>query len=271
MRSPTIEKLHQIVFETDTPAGKLFDVVLLWMILASVLVVLLESMPTLNVQLSEAFYILEIFFTGLFTLEYLLRIIVSRKRLSFVFSYLGVIDLLGILPFYLSLFAEGYHYFVVFRLLRMLRVFRILRLFRFVKEAEQLFAALRASAYKIGVFISFVLTIVVLLGTMMYVMEGPENGFTSIPQSIYWTIVTITTVGYGDITPQTAMGKLLASIIMLCGYAIIAVPTGIVTVEMNRRSAANKKMCADCGHANAPEARFCNFCGTALGEENNAG
>lgn len=267
MRSPTIEKLYHIVFGTDTRAGKRFDIVLLWLILASVVVVVLESMPELSGPYHNVFYALELFFTGLFTIEYILRIVISPKPWKYIRSELGIIDLLGILPFYLSLLAVGYHYLVVFRLLRMLRVFRILRLFRFVRESEQLFGALRASVYKIAVFISFVLTIVVLLGTLMYVVEGQEHGFTSIPQSIYWTIVTITTVGYGDITPETSVGKWIASLVMLCGYAIIAVPTGIVTVEMTRRSAEeDKKRCPNCHHTNVKEANFCNFCGHQVGE-----
>lgn len=268
MRSPTVERLCRIVFGTDTRAGKLFDIVLLWTIVASVVVVILESIPELQGQYSSYFYTLELFFTALFTFEYLLRLAVSPRPLRYATSSLGIIDLLGILPFYISLVAAGYHYLMVFRLLRLLRVFRILRLFRFVRESDQLFSALRASIYKIAVFISFVLTIVVLLGTLMYVVEGGQNGFTSIPQSIYWTIVTITTVGYGDITPQTGTGKWIASLIMLCGYAIIAVPTGIVTVEMTRRSnTQDQKQCPSCGTANVANARFCNYCGQPFPEK----
>jgi voltage-gated potassium channel len=265
MRTAATERLYRIVFGTDTRAGKVFDIILLWMIVLSVVVVILESVPQLSQEHRSLFFSLEIFFSILFTIEYILRIIISPDPLRYIRSRLGIIDLLGILPFYMSMFAVGYHYLIVFRFLRMLRVFRILRLFRFVRESDQLFAALRASFYKIAVFISFVLTIVVLLGTLMYVVEGQENGFTSIPESIYWTIVTITTVGYGDITPQTGFGKWIASVIMLCGYAIIAVPTGIVTVELNRRSAAaSQTPCPNCGHSNNLGARFCNYCGAAL-------
>lgn len=265
MPFPTRERLHQIVFGADTKAGKLFDIVLLWLIVASVVVVILESMPELNRPYSELFFKIELILTVLFTFEYLLRIFVSPKPLAYMRSYLGIIDLLGILPFYLSFFFEGYHYFVVFRLLRMLRVFRILRLFRFIQESEHLFRALRASIYKIAVFISFVLTLVVLLGTLMYVVEGPENGFTSIPESIYWTIVTITTVGYGDITPKTGTGKWIASLIMLCGYAIIAVPTGIVTVALSRTNKSDKdRTCNRCGLQSPADARYCMHCGELL-------
>ncbi|OLY93264.1 voltage-gated potassium channel [Cnuella takakiae] len=269
MPLPTRERLHQIVFGADTRAGRIFDIILLWLIVASVFVVVLESMPTLNQPYRVLFFNLELFLTALFTFEYLLRIFVSPKPTAYMRSYLGIIDLLGILPFYLSFFFEGYHYFVVFRLLRMLRVFRILRLFRFIQESEHLFRALRASTYKIAVFISFVLTLVVLLGTLMYVVEGPENGFTSIPQSIYWTIVTITTVGYGDITPKTGTGKWIASIIMLCGYAIIAVPTGIVTVALSRTNKnEGDRKCQRCGQASPGNARYCMHCGELL-ETNN--
>ncbi|MEI6948904.1 ion transporter [Paraflavisolibacter sp. H34] len=260
------ERLCRIVFGTDTRGGKLFDIVLLWIIVLSVIVVILESMPGLNRQYQQLFYIVELIFTGLFTVEYLLRVLVSPRPFKYIFSYLGIIDLLSVLPFYLGLIVPGYHYFMVLRLLRMLRVFRILRLFRFVRESEYLFQALKASMYKVIVFILFVVTLVILLGTIMYVVEGPSHGFTSIPNSIYWTIVTITTVGYGDITPETGLGKWIASLIMLCGYAIIAVPTGIVTVEMVRHRPGGK-VCNECRHDNPSDARYCNFCGHKLEQE----
>ncbi len=260
------EKLYHIVFGTDTVAGKQFDLMLLWLIVGSVLIVVLESIPSLAKSYYGYFFAAELFFTGLFTAEYVVRIIISPKPLKYIFSYLGIIDFLGVMPFYIGLFNADYHYFVVFRLLRMLRVFRILRLFRFIRESHQLFSALRASFYKIVIFISFVLTLVILLGTLMYVVEGPDNGFTSIPHSIYWTIVTITTVGYGDIVPQTSLGKWVASVIMLCGYAIIAVPTGIVTVEMSRLSTLNNAICNNCRHSNPHNSQFCNLCGERIEE-----
>jgi voltage-gated potassium channel len=266
MQSQLRNRIYRIVFGTDTRAGKLFDIVLLWLILASVMVVMLESVPRLSANYKQAFYIIELLFTALFTFEYLLRIWSSPKPSQYIFSYWGAIDLLGIIPFFLSLVAVNYHYLVVWRLLRLLRVFRILRLLHFVKEAEYLFTALRASMYKIVVFVSFVLAMVIVLGTLMYVVEGSKNGFTSIPQSIYWTIVTITTVGYGDITPQTGLGKWIASVIMLSGYAIIAVPTGIVTVEMVRSKDAITP-CEVCKHMNPSGSNFCNQCGAALKKE----
>lgn len=267
MSSSIRSKLHTIIFNADTPHGRIFDVVLLYLIVASVLVVMIESIPVLNSEYRSVFFGLEVGFTVLFTIEYVLRIYAARHRLRYVTSYLGIIDFLGVVPFYLMVIAADYRYFVVFRLLRMLRVFRILRLFRFVRESDQLFQALRMSFHKIVVFISFVLTIVVLLGTLMYVVEGGENGFTSIPQSIYWTIVTITTVGYGDITPATSFGKWIASVVMLCGYAIIAVPTGIVTVAMTRQRDDSARLCPNCKHPNTQDARFCNQCGEALSAE----
>jgi len=255
-------KLNTIIFGAHTPGGKRFDVVLLYLIVASVLIVMLESIPSLSQPYENLFFFLEISFTVLFTVEYALRIYSARQRMRYLLSYWGIIDFLGVVPFYLMVIAADYRYFVVLRLLRMLRVFRILRLLRFVKESQELFHALRSSLYKIIVFISFVLTIVVLLGTLMYVVEGPKNGFTSIPQSIYWTIVTITTVGYGDITPVTSLGKWIASVIMLCGYAIIAVPTGIVTVAMSRKVDTNA--CSACKKTNPDGASFCNNCGERL-------
>ena len=263
------KKLYHVVFRADTRAGRIFDVVLLWLIVISVVIVVLESIPQLNSQYRKEFYALELFFTVLFSIEYILRILVSPKPLRYILSYWGIIDFLGIAPFYLSILAADYRYFVVFRFLRMLRVFRILRLFRFLKESEQLFRAIRASSYKIVVFTAFILTVVVLLGTLMYVVEGPANGFTSIPNSIYWTIVTITTVGYGDITPQTGIGKWIATIIMLCGYVIIAVPTGLVTVAMTKSTTQTTKTCIHCSHENPKDANFCNFCGTKFGEDIN--
>jgi voltage-gated potassium channel len=261
------EKLFHIIFGTDTKAGKMFDVILLWLIISSVLIVLLESIESLNQRFDREFFILEVIFTSIFTIEYFLRIWVVRDKKKYIKSYYGIIDLMGIAPFYLGLIFLNYHFFMVFRLLRLLRVFRILRLFRFIEESDQLFTALKASIYKIIVFFSSVLTIVILLGTLMYVVEGPNNGFTSIPQSIYWTIVTITTVGYGDITPQTDIGKWIASVIMLCGYAIIAIPTGIVTVELAKNAGNPNKKCSRCSEPNTAAANYCQRCGNKFSEE----
>jgi voltage-gated potassium channel len=257
-------KLNRIIFKSDTRAGKIFDIVLLWLIVMSVLVVLLESVPSISKSFAKEFYYLELGFTLLFSIEYISRILVADHSWRYIKSYWGIIDFLGILPTLLGIFIPSYHFFIVFRLLRMLRVFRILRLFRFIQESDQLYNALKASMYKIIVFFGCVLTVVVLLGTLMYVVEGPKNGFGSIPQSIYWTIVTITTVGYGDITPQTDLGKWIASIIMLVGFAIIAIPTGIVTAEMSKTNQQPKHTCPRCQHLNPEFANFCNNCGNKM-------
>ena len=257
------QKLYQIVFESDTKAGKRFDVILLWCILFSILTAVLDSMPDLHKNFNNQFYIIEWFFTILFSIEYLLRIKISPKPLRYIFSFWGFIDLLAILPTYFSLLAFGYHYFLVLRIFRLLRVFRILKLVRFNKEAIFLLKSLKSSSYKIGIFFSAVLTIVILLGTIMYVVENGENGFTSIPQSIYWAIITVTTVGYGDIVPHTVSGKFISSVAMIIGYAIIAVPTGIITLEMSKVS-EKSTICPQCGSKNPEGSTFCAHCGSQL-------
>ncbi len=257
------EKLYSIIFESDTKPGKQFDVILLWSILISVLVVIIDSVPSINEKLNLEFYYIEWLFTILFSIEYVMRIYVSPKPFRYIFSFWGIIDLLSILPTFASIFISGYQYLLVVRIFRLLRVFRILKLARFNKEAISLMKALKASMYKISLFLFFVVTIVVLLGTIMYVVESGENGFTSIPQSIYWAIITITTVGYGDIVPLTVVGKFISSVSMIMGYAIIAVPTGIVTVEMSRVK-HNDKVCPACSKKNDEEANFCQKCGEKL-------
>lgn len=262
----TKEKLYEIIFENQTPAGRRFDILLMWAILISVLIAMLDSVPTLSGQIGFVFYFIEWIFTILFTIEYIFRIYASKKRTPYVFTFWGIIDLFAILPAYLSLIFVGSQYFVIVRIFRLLRVFRILRLVRFNREATVLLSALRASSFKISIFMSTVVTIVVLLGTIMYVVESPENGFTSIPQSIYWAVITITTVGYGDIVPHTVLGKFIASFAMIIGYAIIAVPTGIVTVAMSK-SQEPKASCLECGYSNIIHANFCNQCGNNLTDD----
>lgn len=259
----TKEKLFKIVFGTDTRAGRAFDVVLLWSVLLSVLVVVLESVPDISIVYHDAFYAIEWGFTILFSIEYLIRVWISPKPLKYIFSFWGLIDLLSVLPTYLGLFLGGSHYLLVIRIFRLLRVFRILKLVRFNSEANTLIKALRASLYKVTIFFLTVLTIVILLGTLMYVVEGKTNGFTSIPQSIYWAIITITTVGYGDIVPHTVLGKFVSSFIMIIGYAIIAVPTGIVTAEMTRTKEVKKK-CKNCHSENSILSNFCSQCGESF-------
>lgn len=257
------QQLYRIIFESDTKSGKLFDLILLWLIIFSVLLVFLDSVPEYNQDYRKFFLITEWGITIIFTLEYILRLLISPKPAKYVFSFWGFIDLLAILPTYLSLIFINSHYLLVIRIFRLLRVFRVLKLVRFIRESEILFSALKASSHKIGVFLLTVTSVVITMGTVMYVVEGGVNGFESIPHSIYWAVVTVTTVGYGDVIPQTALGKFVSAIAMIMGYAIIAVPTGIITVEISRASAA-KKICLECQKSNNHDANFCNDCGAKL-------
>lgn len=262
--------LHEIIFEADTPAGKNFDVGLLILIFLSSLTVILESVPGFQEKYAELFRILEWLFTMIFTIEYLLRLYCVFKPIKYALSFYGIIDLLAILPTYLSLFVTGTHYLVVVRGLRLMRVFRIFKLGHFMKEAAVIQKALLASRAKITVFLSLVILLVVLIGSVMYLVEGGQNPrFSSIPVSLYWAIVTLTTVGYGDITPVTALGQFLSAVVMILGYAILAVPTGIVSAEMIRGDYPEKKLnttsCPSCskeGHDN--DALFCKYCGAPL-------
>ncbi|MBA3634327.1 MAG: ion transporter [Acidobacteria bacterium] len=264
--TPLRDRLHEIIFEADTRAGKIFDLVLLWLIITSVAVVILESVKSLGEEYGEAFYYFEWIFTVFFTLEYILRLLSVRRPLRYAFSFFGIIDLLAIIPGYLRLLIPGTHYLLTIRILRLLRIFRILKLTEYIMEAGVITSALRASRRKISVFILAVLAIVTVVGSLIYVIEGEENGFTDIPTSIYWAIVTLTTVGYGDLSPKTALGKMLSSIVMILGYAIIAVPTGIVTAELTR---ANRKystqVCPEChSQDHDADAVFCKYCGAHL-------
>lgn len=257
-------KLYIIVFYSNTRAGKTFDVFLLWAILLSVLTVLLESVSSLHDRFGVFFNGLEWFFTSLFTLEYLLRIYISPRAKRYIFSFWGIIDFLAAIPLWLSFLIPGTQLFFVIRFLRFIRLFRVLKLVRFTTEARSLGDALKSSLYKITIFFSAVLKLVLFLGTLMYVVEGGKEGFDSIPKSIYWAIITITTVGYGDLVPQTDLGKFIASFIMLIGYAIIAVPTGIVSSEITRRD-SRTMCCPECGKENVADARFCSYCGKEAG------
>lgn len=265
--SPWRERLHTVIFEADTPAGKRFDVLLLWAIVLSVATVLLESVASVQASYGQALRLAEFVFTALFTVEYVLRLISVRRPLRYVFSFYGLVDLLSILPTFVELLLPGAASLRVVRMLRLLRVFRVLKLVGFLREAQVLQGALWASRRKIAVFLAAVLVLVTLLGTLVYMVEDAEAGFTSIPRSIYWAIVTVTTVGYGDIAPQTVPGQILASIMMIIGYAIIAVPTGIVGAEIARSSLVNTntQACPSCafeGHDD--DATFCKRCGSKL-------
>ncbi len=265
------ERTHEIIFEADTSWGKVFDVGLLIAILLSVAVVSLESVRALQAEYGQIFFALEWFFTVLFTIEYLLRIYSVKQSWRYILSFYGMVDLLSILPTYLSLFVAGTQYLITIRALRLLRVFRIFKLANYLIESYVLIQAMRASRVKISVFLGTVLIAVVFLGSAMYLVEGEaESGFTSIPRSIYWAIVTITTVGYGDIAPATPLGQFLSAIIMIMGYGVIAVPTGIVSIELanaheKMRRKLNTTACPNCvrsGHDN--DATFCKYCGEAL-------
>ncbi len=260
------KRLYEIVFEAETTAGKAFDIVVIWLILISVAVVLLESVKSIREDYGDILFVAEWFFTILFSVEYLLRLVSVRRPLRYIFSFYGMIDLLAIAPTYVSLFIPGTHYLLTIRILRLLRIFRIMKLTEYVSEGKVITGALKASQRKISVFLLAVLTIVTVFGSLIYVIEGEEHGFTSIPTSIYWAIVTLTTVGYGDLSPQTPLGKTLASIIMIMGYAIIAVPTGIVTAELTRSNKAySTERCPECNaQDHDADAVFCKHCAARL-------
>lgn len=260
-------QLYIVIFGTDTPAGKLFDIVLIYTILLSVIAVLLDSVQGISSHVGNFFLIAEWFFTVVFTVEYLVRIYCSPNRWQYVRSFYGICDLASILPTYLSIFFLGANYLLVVRLLRVLRVFRVFKLVRYVSEADTLINAMYQSRRKILVFFIAVLILATIFGSIMYIVEGPANGFTSIPVSIYWTIVTITTVGYGDITPKSPLGQLVASAAMLTGYSIIAIPTGILTAELAREMTRerNSITCSGClktGHDS--DATYCKACGEKI-------
>ena len=262
------ERLGRIIHDSDTPAGRRFDVWLIWAILLSIALVMLESVAVAKTRYGSILRAMEWTITGLFTVEYALRLWTSKKPLRWATSFYGVLDLLAILPTYLSVLIPGTQVLVVLRSMRLLRIFRILKLFNYVREARLLLVSLLASRHRIIVFMLAVLALVTVFGTVMYMVEPKEAGFTSIPRSIYWAIVTLTTVGYGDIAPVTPLGQVIASGIMILGYAIIAIPTGIVTVEMARQvrnAPATSTTCGVCGaREHATDARYCRVCGTLL-------
>lgn len=261
------EQLHEIIYEADTKAGKLFDVVLLIAILVSISLVMLESVDSIDAKYHNALTICEWVITILFTIEYLLRILSIKKPTSYIFSFYGIIDLLSMLPKYISLFIVGSHHLVALRALRLLRIFRILKLVRYISASNKLVKALKESKDSVAVFLFFVSIICIILGTIMYLIEGAENGFTSIPRSVYWAVVTLTTVGYGDIAPQSALGQFIASIIMILGYAIIAISTGIFASKLSKEKSidTNTQVCPHCNETqHKDKAIYCHFCGHKL-------
>jgi len=268
--TPRRALLHDIIFEAETPAGKAFDVVLLLAIVLSVLAVMLESVSGIRVRYGHMLYGIEWFFTILFTIEYLLRLVCVLKPHRYALSFFGIVDLLSVVPTYLSLVIAGTQSLLVIRVLRLLRVFRVFKLARYLGEARVLSTALRQSRAKITVFLLVVLTVVIIVGALMYLIEGPAYGFTSIPQGVYWAIVTMTTVGYGDIAPQTIFGQMVAALVMILGYGIIAVPTGIFSVEIIRAASrpsdpVDTRSCESCsGEGHDGDARHCKHCGAPL-------
>ncbi|MFC2087529.1 ion transporter [Bacteroidota bacterium] len=259
------EYLNDILFNSNTKPGKIFDVVLFITIILSIVIVTLDSVQKYNQQYGILFKQIEWVITIIFTVEYVLRIIVSKNTSSYIFGFYGIIDFMSLIPTYLTYIFIGTQSLVVIRTLRLLRIFRVLKLTRYSKESQVLVEAIKASRRKIGVFIFVIFTIVIIVGTVMYLVEGSTNGFHSIPRSMYWTIVTITTVGYGDISPQTPLGQLIASFLMLIGYAIIAVPTGIVTVELSRQFRPDRKKCEHCeNEENDIDAVYCKNCGKSM-------
>ncbi len=259
--------LHQLIFESDTKAGRTFNIVLITIILVSVATALLDSVHSIRDRYGSLLLFLEWFFTILFTIEYGMRLYSLKQPWRYAISFYGIIDLLAIVPTYFSLVFPGGQYFLTFRIMRLLRIFRVLKLSEYLSEADVILTALMASRRKISVFLLTVFLLAVIMGSLMYVVEGEANGYTSIPTSIYWAIVTMTTVGYGDLAPQTAVGKMLASIIMMLGYAILAVPTGIVTVEISQASKkkVSTQACPECGaEGHDYDARHCKYCGARL-------
>jgi voltage-gated potassium channel len=264
---PLRHRLHIIIFEADTPAGRAFDIALIWIILASVLVAVLESVPDLRGGNVLTFHRIEWCFTLLFTLEYGLRLFTMRRPLAYALSFFGLVDLLSILPTYLSLLFPGTQALVVIRVFRTLRLFRIFKLIRYMREARVLLVALQGSFPKIMVFLVALSGIVITMGALMYLVEGEESGFSSIPKGIYWAVITLTTVGYGDLVPKTVLGQTIATLVMIMGYSIIAVPTGIVGVEIAQasRMVDETSACPACGkRGHLSDAKFCRNCGEPL-------
>lgn len=255
-------QIYRVIFKADTKLGKYFDLFLLFLILLSTFIIMMESVSVYDAKLHHIFIFVEIVITIIFSVEYLLRILSLRNKSSYIFSFFGIIDFLAILPFYLSLFIPITKYFLILRMLRMLRVFRIFNLLDFMNDGQFIVTALKNSSRKIYIFLMFLMIFSVIIGSMMFMVEGHREGFESIPQSIYWAVVTVTTVGYGDVSPGTPLGKFLSVLLMLAGYSIIAVPTGIVTAEMRNKRQNLEKTCIRCGNEDIDDnARFCKICG----------
>jgi len=273
-RNQLKDRIHEVIFEADTREGKRFDIIIMILIVASVLTVMLESVSIIQWKYEEIFYVLEWLFTIIFTIEYALRLYSVRYTWRYATSFYGIIDLLAIIPTYLSVFFMGSQSLLVIRALRLMRIFRIFKLGHFMSEGLLISKAVKASRAKISVFLFFILIVVTIIGSAMYLIEGnyDNTGFTSIPKSIYWAIVTLTTVGFGDITPQTSLGQFLSAVVMILGYAVIAVPTGIVSAEFisqNKELQTNTQACRYCGQdGHDDDAEYCKYCGNILNEPN---
>ena len=255
-------QIYRIIFQADTKMGKLFDLVLLFLIALSTFIIMMESVKIFDAKLHRLFVILEIIITSFFTIEYVLRILTIKNKKKYIFSFFGIIDLLAILPFYLSLFFPITKYFLILRMLRMLRVFRIFNLLDFMNDGKFIVNALKSSSRKIYIFLLFLMIFCVIVGSLMFMVEGHREGFESIPQSIYWAVVTVTTVGYVDVSPGTQLGNFFSILLMLAGYSIIAVPTGIVTAEMRNKRQNFELVCSRCGNEDVDDdARYCKICG----------
>lgn len=265
----TKEKIYDVIFGTESRYGRLFDITLIWAILLSVAAITLDSIADIHQQYGNLLYICEWAFTIIFSIEYGLRIYCSPNRRAYIFSFYGIVDLLSIIPTYLSLIVAGTNSLLIIRLLRVLRIFRILKLVRYGNEANVLVKGFLSARRKIFIFFSFIIVLTTIFGCLIFVIEGPENGFTSLPKSVYWAIVTITTVGYGDITPQTVLGQTIAALAMITGYSVIAIPTGIITAELaseiNRER--SKKVCNNCSRSDHDQdAEYCKYCSSPLEE-----
>ncbi len=257
--------IFRIIFKSDTKLGKLFDLILLVLIFLSTFIAMMESIRIYDAKLHRFFVVLEIVITIFFTVEYVLRIVTNQNKKDYIFSFFGIIDFLAILPFYLSLFFPITKYFLILRMLRMLRIFRILNLMDFMNDGYLIVKALKNSSRKIYIFLLFLMIFSVVVGSLMFMVEGQREGFESIPQSIYWAVVTVTTVGYGDVSPETSLGKFFAIVLMLAGYSIIAVPTGIVTAEMRNKRQNSELVCDRCGNDDIDDdARYCKKCGEKI-------
>ncbi len=260
--------IYEIIFKADTVAGKSFDIAIIVIIALSVITVIINTVNSVEQEYGKILHIAEWIFTIIFTIEYILRLICCKRPAAYARSFFGIVDLFSIIPTYISIFLPSSHVLLVVRILRVLRIFRVLKLVKYIGESEMLIDALQSSRRKITVFLFSIIAIVIIFGSIMYIVESPKNGFTNIPQSIYWAVVTLTTVGYGDLAPQTNIGKTIAMVIMVMGYGILAVPTGIVTAEITKSMGHNKistNVCEGCGYRwHDDDAHYCKHCGNTL-------